>query len=113
MLDWKPACKPLVHATDDVAAAYRQLRCAHPEYTVVGMWDTIESGVARNWFGVCSAAYFDDVDTTGPVYCGATGKKVLHDLAAAAGTPFASSKDTGPSRRRGPFSACSSTSQTT
>ena len=35
----------LVHATDDVAAAYRQLRCAHPEYTVVAIWDTIEGGV--------------------------------------------------------------------
>ena len=112
----------LVHATDDVAAAYRQLRCAHPEYTVVAIWDTIEGGVryytmyghnfglksavlsfnrhtqliswvARNWFGVCNAAYFDDVDTTEPAYCGATGKKVLHDLAAVAGTPFAASKD--------------------
>ena len=38
MLAWKPACKPLVHATDDVAAAYGQLRCAHPEYTVVAIW---------------------------------------------------------------------------
>ena len=30
----------LHHATDDIASAYRQLRCAHPEYSVVAIWDT-------------------------------------------------------------------------
>jgi len=113
----------LHHATDDIAAAYRQLRCAHPEYSVVAIWDTevgavryytmfghnfglksavlsfnrhsqLLSWVAKAWFGVCNAAYFDDFDTTEPVYCAGTGKRVLHRLAAAAGTPFAAEKDT-------------------
>ena len=113
---------PLVHATDDIALAYRQLRCAHPEYTVVAIWDTIEGGVryftmyghnfglksavlsfnrhsqlltwiARRWFGVCCASYFDDVDTCEPSFSGSSGKKVLHDIARLAGTPFAAEKD--------------------
>ena len=112
----------LVHATDDVACAYRQLRCAHPEYSVVGIWDTVIgdvryytmyghnfglksavlsfnrhtqliSWISKAFFGVCNAAYFDDVDTTEPWYCGATGKHVLHKIAEMAGTPFAEEKN--------------------
>ena len=119
------ALEQLHHCTDDIAAAYRQLRCAHPEYSVVAIWDTevgavryytmyghnfglkaavlsfnrhsqLLSWVARAWFGVCNAAYFDDVDTTEPTYCGSTGKLVLHRLAAMMGTPFAAEKDKPP-----------------
>ena len=113
---------PLVHATDDIALAYRQLRCAHPEYSVVAIWDTnagdvryftmyghnfgLKSAVlsfnrhsqlmcwiARRWFGVCCAGYFDDVDTCEPSYSGSSGKKLLHDLASLMATPFAAEKD--------------------
>ena len=112
----------LHHATDDIASAYRQLRCAHPEYSVVAIWDTelravryytmyghnfglksavlsfnrhsqLMSWIAKAWFGVCNAAYFDDVDTVEPTYCGSTGKAILHRLAEAMGTPFAAEKD--------------------
>ena len=113
----------LVHATDDIACAYRQLRMAHPEYSVVAIWDTevqdvryytmyghnfglkaavlsfnrhtqLLSWTAKAFFGVCNAAYFDDVDVTEPSYCGSSGKHVMHKLAELAGTPFASEKDT-------------------
>jgi hypothetical protein len=52
------------------------------------------SWAAKAFFGVCNAAYFDDVDITEPSYCGSTGKHVIHKLAELAGTPFASEKDT-------------------
>ena len=52
------------------------------------------SWAAKALFGVCNAAYFDDVDITEPSYCGSTGKHVIHKLAELAGTPFASEKDT-------------------
>ena len=51
------------------------------------------SWIARRWFGVCCAAYVDDVDTCEPSYSGSSGKKVLHDIARLAGTPFAPEKD--------------------
>ena len=38
--------------------------------------------IARRWFGVCCAGYFDDVDTCESSYSGSSGKKLLHDLAS-------------------------------
>lgn len=114
--------EPLHHATDDIGKAYRRLMCAHPEYSVVAIWDTdiegvayytmyghnfglksavlsfnrhsqLLSWVARAWFGVPNAAYFDDVDTTEPLYCGKSGKAAIHRLGQLMLTPFSSKKD--------------------
>ena len=51
------------------------------------------SWVARAWFGVPNAAYFDDVDTTEPLYCGRSGKAAIHRLGELLLTPFSSKKD--------------------
>ena len=114
--------EPLHHATDDVDSAYRRVPTAHPEATVVAIWDTVEGGVryyttnghnfglvtavltfnrasqlvvllARRLFGVCVAAYFDDFNITEPVYAGASGKNVLRWLAEVVGIPLAPKKD--------------------
>ena len=36
---------PMHHSTDDVESAYRRMLCAHPEATVVAIYDTLEKGV--------------------------------------------------------------------
>ena len=117
-----PADKPLPpmqHSLDDVPYGYRQMVCAHPETTVVAIYDTrVEAvtywlmtghnfglaaavlsfnrhsqllvAVARRVFGVCSAGYFDDYNVTEPVSCGASGKRVLHILHKWMGIPLTS-----------------------
>ena len=118
----------LRHSTDDIASAYRFLRCAHPEFSVVAIYDTVLervalytmfgmnfglkaavlgfnqhsqllSMVAKSWFGVVNAAYFDDVDVCEPAYCVNTGKSVIHYLGRLMGTPFS----VGPGSKDKPF----------
>ena len=93
-----------------------------PEFTVVAIYDTeledvrlytmfglpfgvkaavlgfnqhsqLISMIAKRWFGVCNAAYFDDVDTCEPAYTGGTAKSAIHYIGALLGTPFAPKKD--------------------
>ena len=85
----------MAHGTDDVELASRRVPCAHPQATVVAIWDTEATDVcfytmgghpfgistavlnfnrasqlavliARRFFGVCTAAYYDDFDTAEP-----------------------------------------------
>jgi hypothetical protein len=120
------AMPPLMHSTDDVELAYRRMLAAHPEVTVVAIYDTVEMGVryytmdghnfglvaavlsfnrhsqlmvaaARRHFGVPCCAYFDDYDTTEPTWCGRSGKLVLHRLHVLMGIPLAGGdKDVDP-----------------
>lgn len=107
--EFLPRPMPLQHSTDDVESAYRRMAAAHPEATVVAQYNTeantvsyytmngfnfgVSSAVihfnrhsqhmsmlARRFFGVCNAAFFDDYDITEPVYTGASGKQVLRQL---------------------------------
>lgn len=113
---------PMRHGTDDVASAYRRMPCAHPEATVVMVWDAerrciafytmdghnfglsaavlsfnrltqLVATVARRFFGVLTAAYFDDYDTAEPDYAGRSGKSVLGALHEWLGMPLSSEKD--------------------
>ena len=117
--DWR---RELRLGTDDVAMAYRTAACAHPEFTVVAIYDTDAEGVrfftmtghnfglwtaviswnwiaqvvaalARRFFGCNVAAYFDDFATVEPIFAGRTGKMVLHALGEMMGSPFSSVKD--------------------
>ena len=112
-----PFC-PMQHSTDDVELAYRRMAAAHPEVTVVAIWDTdlqdvayytmkghnfglkaavlsfnrhsqLVVAVARRLFGVACGAYFDDYDVTEPVRFGNSGKRVLHFLHRKLGVPLA------------------------
>ena len=109
---------PLAHSTDDVDGAYRRMAAAHPEATVVAIFDTdigdvryytmngfnfgllsavlafnrhsqVVAMVARRFFGVCTAAYFDDYDITEPTFTGGTPKHVLSCLHTWLGMPLA------------------------
>ena len=109
---------PMHHSTDDVESAYRRMLSAHPQCTVIAIYDTIERGVryytmdghnfglitavlsfnrhsqlmcmiARRLFGVCVAGYFDDYDITEPTFCGASGKHSLAQLHRWLGVPLA------------------------
>jgi hypothetical protein len=104
--EYLPYPMPLQHSTDDVESAYRRMAAAHPEATVVAQFNTeantvsyytmdgfnfgISSAVlhfnrhsqnmsmlAKRFFGVCNAAFFDDYDVTEPTFTGASGKQVL------------------------------------
>jgi len=108
--------------TDDVASAYRRLPCAHPETTVVAIWDPAREGVAyytmdghnfglsaavlsfnrvsqllatvaRRFFGVAVAAYFDDFCVVEPKFAGSSGKRVLRALSELLGMEFSRDKD--------------------
>jgi hypothetical protein len=124
---------PLQHSTDDVDSAYRRMACGHPEATVVAIFDTkigdvryytmngfnfgllsavlafnrhsqIVAMVARRFFGVCVAGYFDDYDITEPTFAGRTGKRVLRQLHVWLGMPLATgAKDVGPSANGNAF----------
>ena len=116
-----PMCG-MAHGTDDVELAYRRIPCAHPEATVVAIWDTLDQDVryytmgghnfgiasavinfnrasqlgvllARRLFGVCCAAYFDDFNITEPVYAGSSAKGALHWMCAAVGIPLSADKN--------------------
>lgn len=116
--EYLPRLMPLQHSTDDVDSAYRRMAAAHPEATVVAQFNTeantvsyytmngfnfgISSAVlhfnrhsqnmsmlARRFFGVCNAAFFDDYDITEPTYTGASGKQVLRQLHVWLGMPLA------------------------
>ena len=98
---------PLQHSTDDVELAYRRMPAAHPEATVVMLWDTrlnavtywmmdghnfglaaavlsfnrysqLVACVMRRVYGCPCAAYFDDYDITDQVAAGRSGKEALH-----------------------------------
>lgn len=120
-----PFC-PMQHSTDDVELAYRRMAAAHPEVTVVAIWDTdlkdvayytmkghnfglkaavlsfnrhsqLIVAVARRFFGVACGAYFDDYDVTEPVQFGRSGKRILHFLHKKLGVPLAGgTKDVDP-----------------
>ena len=116
--EFLPRPMPLQHSTDDVESAYRRMAAAHPEATVVAQFNTeantvsyytmdgfnfgVASAVihfnrhsqhmsmlAKRFFGVCNAAFFDDYDITEPVYTGASGKQVLRQLHVWLGIPLA------------------------
>ena len=116
--EYLPHLTPLQHSTDDVESAYRRMAAAHPEATVVAQFNTeantvsyytmngfnfgISSAVlhfnrhsqnmsmlAKRFFGVCNAAFFDDYDITEPTYTGASGKQVLRQLHVWLGIPLA------------------------
>ena len=123
---------PLHHSTDDVESAYRRMGCAHPETTVVALWDTeleavayytmpghnfglkaavlsfnrysqLIAAVARRVFGVCCCAYFDDYDCTEPTWALDSGKVVLRRLSRWFGVPLVGGdKDVAP-RPANPF----------
>jgi hypothetical protein len=119
------------HGTDDVKAAYRAMPCAHPETTVIAIWDTVAervayytmdghnfglaaavpsfnrytqlvAAIARRLFAVATAAYFDDYDTCEPAFCGSTGKACLRALHEWLGMPLSTEKDI-PMRVENPF----------
>ena len=125
-----PMCG-MAHGTDDVELAYRRVPCAHPEATVVAIWDTLDREVryytmgghnfgiasavinfnrasqlgvllARRLLGVCCAAYFDDFNVTEPVFAGSSAKGALHWVCAAIGIPLSADKDV-PMARANPF----------
>ena len=125
-----PMCS-MAHGTDDVELAYRRIPCAHPEATVVAIWDTVDCAVryytmgghnfgiasavihfnrasqlgvmlARRLFGICCAAYFDDFNVTEPVYAGSSAKRALHWMCAAIGIPLSADKDV-PMAQTNPF----------
>lgn len=108
--------------TDDISAAYRRLPCAHPETTVVAVWDPergavayytmdghnfglsaavlsfnrvsqLIATVARRFFGVAVAAYFDDFCVVEPEFAGATGKRAIRALSQLLGMEFSREKD--------------------
>ena len=116
--EYLPYPMPLQHSTDDVESAYRRMAAAHPEATVVAQFNTeantvsyytmdgfnfgISSAVlhfnrhsqnmsmlAKRFFGVCNAAFFDDYDVTEPTFTGASGKQVLRQLHVWLGIPLA------------------------
>jgi hypothetical protein len=107
--------------TEDMEAAYRRLPCAHPETTVVMIWDPAREAVAyytmyghnfglsaavlsfnrvsqlvatvaRRFFGVAVAAYFDDFCVVEPEFAGDTGKRVLGALTRLLGIEFSPKK---------------------
>ena len=125
-----PMCA-MAHGTDDVELAYRRIPCAHPEATVVAIWDTVDRDVryytmgghnfgiasavinfnrasqlgvllARRLLGVCCAAYFDDFNVTEPVFAGSSAKGALHWMCAAIGIPLSADKNV-PMARANPF----------
>jgi hypothetical protein len=51
------------------------------------------AAVARRFFGVAVAAYFDDYDIAEPVYAGQSGKRVLRALHEWLGLPLSKDKD--------------------
>ena len=108
--------------TDDVSMAYRTAACAHPEFTVVAIFDTdagdvqyytitghnfglwtavvswnwvaqVVAALARRYFGVNVAAYFDYFATVEPAFAGRSGKHVLHALGVLMGSSLSSEKD--------------------
>ena len=117
---------PLHHSTDDVELAYRRAASAHPEATVVAIWDTrleavtywvmdghnfglvsavltfnryshIASRVCRRLGGLPCAAYFDDFDVTDSAAAGRSGKIFLHAVCRYMGIPLSlGSKDVDP-----------------
>jgi hypothetical protein len=116
-LDGEPR-PAMQHSTDDVDRAYRRMAAMHPEATVVALFDTevgdvryytmngfpfglasavlafnrhsqVTAMIARRFFGVCTAAFFDDYSIAEPVYAGATGKRVLRKLHGWLGVPLA------------------------
>ena len=119
---------PLHHSTDDVELAYRRMAAAHPEASVVAIYDTdlesiayytmdghnfglasavlsfnrhsqLMATLARRLYGVPCAAYFDDYDVTEPVVCGRSGKEALHYLHRLLGVPLAGGdKDVDPAQ---------------
>ena len=124
-----PACH---HATDDVDAAYRRAMCANPSSTVVAIYHTglkdvryylmpghnfglvsavltwnrfsfQAAALARRFFGVPCAPFFDDYDTCEPCYAGRTGKVVLHTIHRWLGIPLALGDKDVPFRHANPF----------
>ena len=116
-LEPMPACH---HATDDVNAAYRRAMCASPLSTVVAIYHTglddvrfylmpghnfglvtavltwnrfsfQAAALARRFYGVPCAPFFDDYNTCEPCYCGRSGKDALHQIHRWMGVPL----DTG------------------
>lgn len=120
------------HATDDVDSAYRRMASDRPEMTVIAIFDVTVGGVryytmngfnfgilsavlafnrhsqrvamiARRFFGVCTAAYFDDYDTAEPTYAGRTAKEVLHRIHGLLGMPLAKGDKDVPFRGQNAF----------
>ena len=114
---------PMQHATDDVDSAYRRLAAAHPEATVVAIFDPtvndvryytmngfpfglasavtafnrnsqLMSCLGRRLFGLCTCAFFDDHDTTEPVYAGKSSKICLRGLYRWLGMPLVTGDNT-------------------
>ena len=117
---------PLEHSTDDVVKAYRRMAASDAGTTVVALWDARVEAVrfflmpghnfglvsavlswnrqsqlvaclARRYFGVPCAAYFDDYDVCEPNWATPSGKGVLHRLHEWLGIPLATNaKDVPP-----------------
>ena len=114
---WGGPKHQLVHATDDVDAAYRRMLCRHPGASVVAFYNTdvgdvryvlmdghnfglkaavlswnrhsqMAAELSRRYFGVVNGGYFDDHDTTEPVYAGRSGKAALRRCYEWIGVPL-------------------------
>ena len=117
----------LEHSTDDVVKAYRRMAACDAGTTVVALWDSREDGVryflmpghnfglvsavlswnrqsqlvaclARRYFGVPCAAYFDDYDVCEPSWATPSGKGVLRRLHEWLGIPLATNEKDVPPR---------------
>ena len=108
----------LLHSTDDVELAYRRMAALDPGTTVVALYDTTVGAVrfflmpghnfglaaavlsfnrvsqcvaaiARRYFGVPCAAYYDDYSIAGPSWAAASSKRVLRMIHERLGIPLA------------------------
>ena len=116
----------LFHSTDDVQLAYRRILSAHPEVTVVAIYNTnakavrfytmrghnfglvsavlswnrvstLIGAVCRRIFGVPNAPYFDDTDVTDVRTLCSSAKHCLRRVSAWSGVPLAvGAKDVRP-----------------
>ena len=129
---WEGHLPPFHMCTDDVDSAYRRMLCSDARATVVAFYNTdvgevrfatmdghnfglvsavlswnrhsrTVSELARRFFGVCNADYFDDHCTCEPVYAGVTGKVVLHALYDWLGIPLATGVKDVPYATHNPF----------
>ena len=123
---------PLTHSTDDVELAYRRMAAAHPEASVVMLWDTragavtywlmdghnfglaaavlsfnrysqLVACVMRRLYGCPCAAYFDDYDITDQVAAGKSGKDALHYIHGLFGISLSGGEKDVPPAPANPF----------
>ena len=120
------------HATDDAEAAYRRMAADLAASTVVAFYNTdvgdvryaimdghnfglkaavlswnrhsmTVSELARRYWGVVNAPYFDDHDTTEPEYAGRTGKVCLRMIYEWLGVPLSEGEKDVPFAAANPF----------